>query len=1008
MDSNLNESDLPLGTVTFLFTDIQGSTRLLQTLGDQYAQVLADQRRIVRDCLKKWEGREHDTEGDSFFASFGKTSRAINAVVEIQKTIASHPWPEGSQVRLRVGLHSGEPAVAEEGYIGLDIHRAARIASIGHGGQVLLSEATAALIQDRLPDGVLLRELGDYQLKDFERPEKLTQLLIPGLPQEFPPLKLMDIRSGNLPTPTTPFIGRKAELDELCKLIADPDVRLVTILGAGGMGKTRLALAAAHRIQNDIIRAQENEVPDVSDGIYFVDLAPLESWKLLETVIAKSLDFNFFQGGEPRKQLLDYLRQKRLLLILDNFEHLLDGVDLVSEIIQGTERVEVLVTSRERLHLSSELLFPLHGMAFPDVGLDLDHKLFELEQQYSAIHLFTRSAQRANPRLVFIPEDIQASAEICRLVEGMPLGIELAAAWADTLSLKEIAGEIQKHLDFLSAERRDLPERHQSIRAVFDSSWAYLEEDEQRNFTALAVFRGGFTADGAQNVVGMSLNGLKKLVSKSLILCGPGGRFTIHELLRQYAMEKLSRDPEAEARLRERHCEYCATFVSERIDAIHKADFRDLVPEKSNIRSGLRWGALNAGYIEIRKQLLGLWQFFEGSGWRHEAEELFEWLVEASATEQPEGDQGGVYGYAKAILGWFHFMNGQVQAGNRLWFEAEQILRQLEPQDELAWTLATRARFGEGLSYRDSVEYFTECLDYYCREDDQWGVAFTHNCWGDKAILSNQYEDAEEHYQAALKSSIERDNRNDRAWFHSGLGYIAVGRGELDKARMHLEQALCDFEETDNKQWAIERLRDLGLLASLAGNYHEAETYYRRAIERLEKLGDRLGTAETTVNLGSVALASGDYDLADKCFDEASSSINRLGVLEAKPWLLGCKGDLWLARGDLHQARKQYRAALEMALGYRRTSSTLVRILEVVSLFSHIGKVERAIELASLDYSHHEIGPFVKYMVKQTLEELQGKLPPEEFDDAKRRGEQLELWSTVEALIEELDNLEQL
>jgi len=355
-----------------------------------------------------------------------------------------------------MGLHTGEPSTWEEGYVGMDVHRAARIAHVGHGGQVLLSDTTASLVRNDRMEGVGLLELGKYRLKGLRRPKLIYQLEIDGLPSEFPPLKSLDagLPPHNLPPQSTPFVGRGPELEALNEMIAEPDVRLISIVAAGGMGKTRIALASSEHQLSVTERTNGKLEARFPQGVYFVPLAPLDSPRSIVPTIAEALNFqiessagkDLSSGKEtrsPKKQLLDYVRSKRLLLIMDNFEHLLEGAGLLNEILDSAPEVKILVTSRERLHLKGEHLFPLLGMKFPDLGKSktstgVDHKA------YSALALFLQSAQRIQPDFTIKDDDLVDVTSICRLVGGMPLGIELSASWANMLTVNEIAKEIRR------------------------------------------------------------------------------------------------------------------------------------------------------------------------------------------------------------------------------------------------------------------------------------------------------------------------------------------------------------------------------------------------------------------------------------------------------------------------------------------------------------------------------------------------------------------------------------
>jgi class 3 adenylate cyclase len=337
---------LPMGTVTFLFTDIEGSTQLLQHLGERYPNMLEEYRSLVRRAFQKDSGYEVDTQGDAFFVAFARASEAIGAAVEMQRTLASHAWPQGVLVRVRMGLHTGEPEFTSEGYVGLDVHRAARIMSAGHGGQILLSATTRELAEPELPAEVSLRDLGEHRLKDLQRPTRLFQVVIADLPADFPPLGTLDVHPNNLPVQPTPFIGREQEVEECLHLLCREEVRLLTLTGPGGIGKTRLALQVA---------AELTEL--VPDGVYFVNLAPIRDPGFVVPTIVQALNLKE-TAGQPLLDLLKaVLREKQLLLLLDNFEQVVSAALQVAELLAACPQLNVLVTSRMVLHVQAEQAF---------------------------------------------------------------------------------------------------------------------------------------------------------------------------------------------------------------------------------------------------------------------------------------------------------------------------------------------------------------------------------------------------------------------------------------------------------------------------------------------------------------------------------------------------------------------------------------------------------------------------------------------------------------------------
>jgi class 3 adenylate cyclase len=403
--------DLPMGTVTFLFTDIEGSTRLLQALGPSYRDLLERHAAILREALSAHGGVEISTEGDSFFAVFPSASQAVAATVTAQRALAREPWPNRQRVRVRMGLHTGEGQPGGDSYMGIDVHRAARIGAAGHGGQVVLSAATRTLVEGALPEGISLRDLGVHRLKDLGQPEHLAQLVIPGLEQDFPPLRTLDA-PRNLPAELSSFIGRKRELDEVSELLAA--TRLLTLTGPGGTGKTRLAIRVAARLSSAF-----------ADGVFFVDLAPLNDPSLVGPTIARSLGLSD-QAEQPIVDLLKgHLERRELLLVLDNFEHLLPAAKVVDGLLAGAPRVKALVTSRSILNLYGERTFEVPPLALPDPTHLPD--LVELSSN-EAVALFLERARMARPDFAVTKESAQAIAEICVRLDGLPLAIELTAS----------------------------------------------------------------------------------------------------------------------------------------------------------------------------------------------------------------------------------------------------------------------------------------------------------------------------------------------------------------------------------------------------------------------------------------------------------------------------------------------------------------------------------------------------------------------------------------------------
>jgi len=525
--------NLPPGTVTFVFTDIEGSTRLLQELGaDDYAAALAEHRRILRDAFERQGGVEVDTQGDAFFFAFPTAPGALAAAREGQLAL---------ELPVRMGVHTGTPLLTEEGYVGADVHRAARIAAAGYGGQVLVSAATAALV-----DSDDLHDLGDHRLKDLSAPERIYQLG----ESEFPPLKTL--YRTNLPIPATQFLGREHELAEVCELLARGDARLLTLTGAGGSGKTRLALQAAGQVADAY-----------PDGVWWVPLAPLADPADVEPAAARALG-----GGGSLPELVG---GRRLLLLLDNFEHVVEAAPDVAAVLTACPHADLLVTSRERLRVQGEHVYPVPVL-----------------ERAESRRLFVARARAAEPNF----EPGKQLDELCQRLDDLPLALELAAARTSLLSTEQLLERLGDRLDLLRGGR-DAETRQQTLRATLEWSYELLEPEERRLLAALSVFRGGWTLEAAEWVAGAGLEFMQSLVDKSLVRRWESGRFGMLETIREFGAEQLSED-EHDAQLR-RLLDYLLELFDAANLSVHARGEPAIVlaqEERANVDTVLAWAAV--------------------------------------------------------------------------------------------------------------------------------------------------------------------------------------------------------------------------------------------------------------------------------------------------------------------------------------------------------------------------------------------------------------------------------
>lgn len=613
--------DLPTGTITLLFTDIEGSTHLLQRLGERYAELLNECRTLLRTAFSAYHGQEVDTQGDAMFAAFARASDAAAAAVAVQRELALHSWPGNVTVGLRMGLHTGELSRVVEGYVGLDVHYGARVMSAAHGGQVLLSQTTRDLIEHDVPEGVSLRDLGEHHLKDLERPIRLYQVVIAGLPADFPPLRTHDRRAADLPVQLTPLIGREREVATVVRLLRRKQVRLVTFTGPGGTGKTRLAVQVASELGNVFV-----------GGVFFVSLASLTDPMLVIPAIARAIGIRESMGQSVFARLVEALQQEQVLLLLDNFEQIVEAAPQVAELLASCPQLKLLVTSRELLHVRSEREFAVPPLALP--ALVHLPKLAALART-PAVALFLQRAQAARPEFKLTSTNARTVAEICVRLDGLPLAIELAAARMKLLSPRTLLTRLDQPLNVLTGGARDVPARQQTLRNTIKWSYQLLPANEQRLFRWLSVFVSGCSLEAAEAVctvsgdeTGQVLDGIASLVDKSLLQRARQAeeesedqRLLMLETIRGYGREALEAAGE-ETAARQAHADYFLHLAEEAEPALKGPQLVDwlerLEQEHDNLRAALHY-ALESGNAEMALRLgIALERFWVVRGQRNE------------------------------------------------------------------------------------------------------------------------------------------------------------------------------------------------------------------------------------------------------------------------------------------------------------------------------------------------------------------------------------------------------
>jgi predicted ATPase len=756
---------------------------------------------VLREVMNSSGGYVFKTVGDAFCVAFSSASHAVEAALAAQRTLLSEEREKTGPLRVRMALHTGSADERGGDYFGPPVNRVARLLSAGHGGQVLLSSATKELVRDTLPEGTKLRDLGERRLKDHFRPERVFQLIAPDLPTSFPPLRTLDARINNLPAQPTPLVGRERELKEVCDLLREEGVRLLTLTGPGGIGKTRLGLQVAAELLDEF-----------EDGVFFVALAPITDPSLVASAIAEQLGV-MEAGVQPLEEgLKGHLRGKELMLLLDNFEQVLDAAPLVGELLSVCPKLKVLATSRSVLRVYGEQEYLVPPLELPRPG-----RLPPIDRlsQYEAVRLFIERAKAARPDFSVTNENAPAVAEICVRLDGLPLAIELAAARIKLLTPRAMLERLGSRLKLLGGGSRDLPERQRTLKGTIEWSHALLEESEQVLFARLAVFSGGRTLEAIEAVCDAkvdlpvdALEGVSSLLDKSLLRQeeGPEGeaRFVMLETIHEYARERLEASGEAEETWR-LHAEYFLGLAEEAEPELSEADqlacLERLEAEHDNMRAALTWSLEKGSETALRLAgaLARFWEmrahFLEGSAWLEAALRQSD-RVDAAATD--------VAMRAKLLseAGTFAFFRTDFEHAIVLHGEALKLYRELGDDSGVAFALlCLGAQHMEKGDPERAVPFLEEALALSHRIGDKRNIASTLHNLAEVERQRGNYERAKTLGMQSIALSREMEDKWDLAVVVGWLGLLAVWSGEdYDLAERSLEEALALDRELGN--WA--------------------------------------------------------------------------------------------------------------------------------------------------------------------------------------------------------------
>jgi len=807
---------LPTGTVTFLFTDIEGSTRLLRELGDAYPALLGRHNRILRAAVEDHGGTVVGSEGDAIFAVFAGAAAAVAAAVAAQRELAAGPWPGGVSVRVRMGLHTGAGVLSEGDYVGLDVHRAARIAAAAHGGQILASEPTKALVEQVLPDGVTLRDLGRHRLKDLDRPERLHQLDVADLPAEFPALRSQEALATSLPVELTSFVGRESEVAQVRGLLAG--TRLLTLTGPGGTGKTRLG-----------VRVATESIEEYEDGVFFVPLGPVEDAGLVPSTIVRTLGLRETPTQSPEETLAEHLRDRCLLLLLDNFEQVLPAAPVIAGLLRASPGLRVVVTSRAALHLYGEHEYEVPPLALPaSIASGVAPVDVAALARSEAVQLFVERAKAVKPDFALTQENASAVAAICARLDGLPLAIELVAARLRLLPPQALLGRLGS-LDAMQGGPGDLPARQRTLRGAIAWSYDMLDPSGRRLFERLGVFVDGASLGAVEAVCGPEegsdvLSGLAGLVDQSLVrqeAVADEPRFAMLLTIRDFALERLRASGEADE-ICARHARFYLELAEASAPGLTGPDQRRLLDrlelEVGNQRAALSW-VIERAQTETGLRLgFALWRFWQMRGLLTEGLAWLDRLLSLPDVEAyPEA-----LARAHEAAGGVTYWRGELDAAQRHYQSSLDIVRGLGDRRALANALYNWA-FPRLISKRDvvgSIAALEESLTIVRDLGDESSVA--RYLWG----LGNAQYFAGDY--AAARATLSEDVTALRSladpfslcWaLHTlGLAYNRLGETATRSAPLWRE-ALGHFAAVGDLSGVTILLRDFGLLARARGDH---------------------------------------------------------------------------------------------------------------------------------------------------------------------------------------------
>ncbi len=898
----------PSGNITFLFTDIEGSTRLSQEFPEALKDALEIHNEILNSTIESRKGFVFDISGDAFCAAFQEAADAISVAVEIQKRLSNEQWKE-AVIKIRIGIHSGFAEWNDHDYVGyITLARASRIMSAAYGGQIIISDSVYDKLKDIELSDITFQDLGERRLKDVKKPVHLYQVSAPGLEENFPPIKTPDARPNNLPVQLTSFVGREKEMNRIRELLKINS--LVTLTGAGGAGKTRLALQIATGL-----------IDHFESGVWFVELAAITDPELLPQALTGTFNIPENSNATFYESLSGYLKDKQILIILDNCEQIIDPcAELAEKLISNCKKLKIIATSREALKCKGEQIYIVPSLMLPDPNAEYSP---ELLMQFESVRLFLERAQAVNHSFSLNKENAAAIAGICARLDGIPLAIELAAARTNIMTAEKIYERLDDRFSLLTGGKRTALPRQQTLKALIEWSYGLLSDKEKILLSRLSVFTGGWTIEAAEEICedkGIDANEildlLSQLVEKSIVIYDEENeRFRMLETIKQYAREKL-KDPE---KIFSKHLNYFLKLSPDKeseFTGINSKRWLDKInSEQSNFQSAIEW-SIEAGEIEKGSKLVtAIYHFWEIRGHYFTGRRILNRILEksfllsdnskagilnsAGILAEAQGDfqeavklysgslalfkeTGNKTGEANALsnLGNVALYQGDHAVSRKYYEESLALYRVLGNKQGIADCLLYMGILENNQGNYDEAKKFCEESWNYREKEDYSGIARTFFLQGDVNWKSGEYDLAKKHFNDSMEYQLKIGDKRGIASSYSRLGNVSFELGEYENAEKFSDESIRLHKEIGNKYGIVTALNTKGMLAMVQGEYKKADKIFKENLILRKETGDKYGIGNTLNNIGIISYYSGKYEIAKKFFDESLEIKKEIGDKE--------------------------------------------------------------------------------------------------------------------------------